>query len=306
MSGGEDIMEAIVERNAQNPFEADDIRQKAHTILEEYAEAARDGLLDSKAKEMDQFLRMIELQKNRLHVSEDDNVSRVFYSGQIAGIMLLCKFLNDYKKNESEYVRISQNNKLLTKCIMYIGEKSTASSQQIIKDLALKHRSSLTNMIERQKSLSLISTYKIHNRNVYMLTEKGRQIYYQHILIKSGYGTKEKAISNLFDVLIHAIDEEKINQFDLVADLCEIDNSMERYLTSLSFINKITNYCEAFSSLVQKEARKTFIEKARTLKLNPLRKNRTYEQENDYAISMDDYSAYLVYENKSDNGESLK
>ena len=180
-------MDAITEINFSNPFEMDNISAKAHTVLEEYGEAARDGLLESKIREMDQFLRMIELEKNRLHVSEDDYASKLYYSGQIAGIMQLCRFLCDSKKNESEFIRISNNNKLLTSCVIYIGENNVATGAQIREFLNLKHRSNLTNLIERQKPYALISKYKFHNRNVYMLTEKGRQMYYQQILVNSRF-----------------------------------------------------------------------------------------------------------------------
>ena len=203
--------------------------------------------------------------------------------------MQFCKFLNESRKNESEYIHISQHNKLLTKCILFIGEKNTVSSSDIIKNLNLKHRSSLTNMIERQKPLSLISTYKIHNRNIYMLTEKGRQMYYHHVLIQPTYGSKEQTVGDMIDILIQAFDQENVNQFSIVADWCEIDNSLERYLTSISFSKKLASYIEALSCYVQKEMRRTIVGKMRYAKVDTKENSKWSIQENNSIDPMELY-----------------
>lgn len=158
--------------------------KEAKQFQKECVEAIKCGELQRVAQRADEDRKHLELAQNRLRVFQQESTKEAYYLGQIAALSSLCRVLNDISNTEMEFHNLEQRSPFLSKCIAYIGEHQMVTSGQIISDLGLKHRSNFSNTIKRQKEKAYITSYKIGNKNVYTLTGKGRQYYFNHLLQK--------------------------------------------------------------------------------------------------------------------------
>lgn len=230
--------------NAIDKRNCEAFSENTEQILHSFTEAVIQGRIESKKEEIAQFKSEYEFLYNKLNISENENRMNAFYFGQITAVVFLCEHLCQNLSEKAEYEHIDHHNPLLRKCIEFIGNNNMVTSKQVISALKMTSRSSFGNLFDRQKNKGYIVAYKHGNKNIYMLSEKGRRYYYSNILLRNEPKNDGQEISRFATILANNIKKRNLNIFQLVTELAEQESMLPYYL-SKEFTSKVNEIYEA-------------------------------------------------------------
>lgn len=241
----------------------DDLKRTYDVLFEDCKSAIQKSEFETILSEYRLFFQKLENTENKINISSDKKLNAAFFLGKIESILSLTKDVSVQTTQNAEFRKISENNKLLDKCVRYLSENDMATSSQIIKDLNLKHRSDLSNMMQRQKKHGLIVTYKIGRFNTYTLTRKGKD-YLSESNNTEANNAIYKSVSRVIECLTSQLMKGEINEYEIVLQLLDTNRSLSSYFLQRSFTRRLSE----LSNSVNYYARKMIIDSLSNIDLN--------------------------------------
>lgn len=199
------------------------------------------GISSTELQKNRDILNQQEYAINKLSIPDSIQAQTAYRLGEICAIAKLMVLLNEKASCVHNVEQVKKDSPLLVKCVCFIGSNVTVTGNQIIEHLEMKHRSNLSNLIARQKKYDYIHTYRVGNKAIYMLSQKGQSFFEQYTnqLTSNETTTREQAVVQVVDEIIQAIKTKKINRIKMISKLCIVNPDMKKFYMSSCFANRV-------------------------------------------------------------------